>query len=527
MSLRSLVISLAFVLTTQAQHAYTDEIIDLAKTPADIQILTGGMQNGLSVENIAAGDINGDGYDDLIVRGLANQGAGRHGGSVIAIIFGKRLIPNVINLSEMAPDIRISLIGTRAAPYQDPAAFVGDINGDQIGDLIIPTEEGLAVLFGRTQWPSQIDLNTHPPDLRVIVRTAIERGKMWRGLVATGDINKDGIDELVFSHASAPIRSSRGAELSRDLATRRGIVGWMFWGRKAWPHLIDVTTQRSDTVISGPQGNQDLGNLYRAKIADFDGDGFGDIVMGSWDGGENNGIGGTQEDPWTKAWIIPGASSLSANIELGSETSAINSRPTGITQKQPAHIDFHSQGYFVEGGLFVADIAGDDKPDIVVSVIKELLPSYVAHRDFCLVPGSSHLFEHPILDTRKHCMMIHGETIQRVGPMRVPQPVVGNFNGDDKTDLFVLSLSSQEFIGIWGRRDFRSVVDVDVSADVKILPPLLAGEKGSTPVGYGITYAMADVNGDKRADLLVVAPLDRGGAVHIVLGKEFLGKTKE
>ena len=82
----------------------------------------------------AAGDINGDGFEDLAV---ADAEQGPYSGRT-AVIYGKAGGPGDIDLSALAPDQGFSIFGV--APYDVSGRSIsaaGDVNGDGIDDLLI------------------------------------------------------------------------------------------------------------------------------------------------------------------------------------------------------------------------------------------------------------------------------------------------------------------------------------------------------------------------------------------------------
>src|SRR3989338_7594290 len=85
-----------------------------------------GDDQGISVSS--AGDVNGDGYDDVIVGAYLNNGRGTDSGAAF-IYFGG---PN------MDTAIDVNLTGLTASDYQGySVSSAGDVNGDGYGDVIV------------------------------------------------------------------------------------------------------------------------------------------------------------------------------------------------------------------------------------------------------------------------------------------------------------------------------------------------------------------------------------------------------
>ncbi|MCA9050955.1 MAG: FG-GAP repeat protein, partial [Planctomycetaceae bacterium] len=118
-----------------------------------------------------AGDLNGDGYSDLILGSPGADGLGSQANAGLThVIFGGPSLPKTIDLAEVGKTISgITIIG--AAPGDKSGAAVsgaGDFNADGYDDLIIGAYEagrdGVAfsgaafLIFGGPSMPSTIDL---------------------------------------------------------------------------------------------------------------------------------------------------------------------------------------------------------------------------------------------------------------------------------------------------------------------------------------------------------------------------------
>lgn len=116
--------------------------------------------SGFSVSG--AGDINGDGFDDLIIGAYkANDSNGYSTGSSY-VVFGHSLgFPSVMNLADLNGSNGYRLDGSAPAnQFGRSVSGAGDINGDGIDDVIIgapfanlnDTQSGSTyVVFGREE----------------------------------------------------------------------------------------------------------------------------------------------------------------------------------------------------------------------------------------------------------------------------------------------------------------------------------------------------------------------------------------
>ena len=93
-------------------------------------------QSGRSVSS--AGDINGDGYDDLIIGAFAADPNGSNSGSSYVVFGTGSAFAATVNLSTLDGTNGFRLDGLAAADLSGySVSSAGDINGDGYDDLII------------------------------------------------------------------------------------------------------------------------------------------------------------------------------------------------------------------------------------------------------------------------------------------------------------------------------------------------------------------------------------------------------
>ena len=237
---------------------YSDVIIGIPNITGNAYIYFGGasMDNsadvtmtgqanslfGLSVSE--AGDVNGDGYSDVIVGAPADQFTSVIGKAYV--YFGGAVMNN-------SPDVTMS--GEAAGHHFGiSVSTAGDVNGDGYSDVIIGAERhsmemGKAyIFFGGAVMNNSADV--------ILTDTGVNR--FGNSVSSIGDINADGYGDVIV-----------GASRYSSLTGR----AYVYFGGA-------VMNNSADIIMTGDTANNQFGTSV-SSAGDMNGDGYPDIIVGA------------------------------------------------------------------------------------------------------------------------------------------------------------------------------------------------------------------------------------------------------
>jgi len=203
-----------------------------------------------------AGDINGDGYDDVIITALLYDNGQTDEGRVFAYYgsaTGLSASPNwMAESNQVCPGFGVS------------AGTAGDVNGDGYDDVIVgapgydagQTDEGQAfVYYGSAASPSSTANWT--------AESNQAGGGLGWSVGTAGDVDSDGYDDIIVG---ARYYDNGQANEGRALIYRGSAKG------------LSTT---ADWMAEGNQDNAELGRSV-STAGDVNGDGYDDIIVGAW-----------------------------------------------------------------------------------------------------------------------------------------------------------------------------------------------------------------------------------------------------
>ena len=232
----------------------------------------------------AAGDLNGDGFGDLVIGAPQADPSGRDWAGSAYVVFGKA--------SGFAADLDLSTLnganGFRLTGAADgdwigeAVSAAGDVNGDGYGDLLIgaPTaspngryEAGAAYLLLGSAAGFSATLDLAAPGAGVTRFTGAAPGeRLGDSLTALGDVNGDGLMDFALG---APGADPGGRADAGTVYVIFGLAG----GFGVGVDLAALTPQTGFRILGGAA--QDVAGAVVSAAGDLNRDGIGDILVGA------------------------------------------------------------------------------------------------------------------------------------------------------------------------------------------------------------------------------------------------------
>ncbi len=258
------------------QTTFTDTVLVSSLSGSSGFSIIGEDANDFFGSIVSSGDINGDGYDDIMISAIsADEYNGDYGGGIVYTMFGtSTVIPDTLDASDLSGTVGFSIHRADDYDYIGQSLDMADINGDGYDDMLLGEYHYTAydqnsimgyVVFGKsTSFSDSLNVGDLSGSDGFALNFAISNDYEL-GAMRGGDVNGDGFDDIVISFD--------------EQNSYQGVAYTLFGKSSSFSASIDLTNLAASEGFSilGTTSNSYFGD--RTSVGDINGDGEDDILI--------------------------------------------------------------------------------------------------------------------------------------------------------------------------------------------------------------------------------------------------------
>jgi len=470
---------------------------NLSAADLDLSGENWGDLSGYSVA--AAGDVNGDGYADILISALNNNSGGHDAGATYLLLGSPGLLASG---SVSLADADYVFIGENEDDLSGvTVAGAGDVDGDGLDDILVGaygnSDAGLSagkayLLLGASIPAMPVDsdgqISLSDSDYAFVGENSGDTA--GAAVAGAGDVDGDGLDDILIG---APENGDAGASAGKVYLVLAAHLSAMTADADG-----NIGLSGSDYAFVGENEDDSVGWAV-AGVGDVDGDGLGDILFGA-SGNDDAALDAG------KSYLVLGASLASLVADTDGNI--------GLSQADYGFVGEAASdwsGYSLSGA---GDVDGDGLDDILIGAFASDFLTGKAY--LILAGGLSALTEDADgnIGLSQADYRLVGDGAQEFAGYSVSG--AGDVDGDGLDDILIGCPSFNDIALRAGRAclflgSSLATITPDIYGNIFLAHAdyFFNGEAASDYAGFSVSGA-GDVDGDGWDEVLIGAPYNAG-----------------